>query len=93
MSREPLIVHDPGNHLDEIQTLWAVVSVDERGKEGLCGYPMPGSLSMPMIGADPDNLARLIQMAQQLGKLTNKQLKLIKLTTREVVRVFDPPTG
>lgn len=77
---ETTVIHDPKNTF-KIESLYAFISEDETG-EGLCGAPMLGMGSMPLIAADEARLESLRSIAKQLAKMTKKKIKLIKLTSR-----------
>lgn len=83
-----VIVHDPENHL-KIEDVWAFISVDEKGDEGLCAIPTQMGM-MPMIAADEARLKDLMPQAQKLADMTKKKIKLIKLTNRQEVEVIVP---
>jgi hypothetical protein len=82
-------LHNPGNHLLRIDALWAFVSTDADGNEGLCAAPLQG-MTMPMIAADEKRLASLIPMAEQLATISGMTIRLVKLSTREELREFRP---
>lgn len=84
------VLHDPGNTLLRIDAIWAFVSVDDNGNEGLCGTTLPGLGVTPLIAADSVRLAALIPMAQRVATMSGKRVRLIKLSTREEVRVIEP---
>ena len=75
------VVHDPENKL-KIENVWAFVSHDDKGNEGLCAIPTNLGM-MPMIAADVDRLNSLKEAAQKLKAMTNKKIKLIKFSVRE----------
>ena len=55
----------------EIGTLWAVMSVDEAGREGICAVEMPGLGTMPMITGSAGMVPKLVEMARwQMGEST-----------------------
>jgi hypothetical protein len=81
------ILHNPGNQLLRIDAIWAFVSVDENGNEGVCAMPLPGLPGpVPLIAADEARLSSLIPLAEHLAKVANIKIRLIKLSTREVIR-------
>ena len=84
------LLHDPGNTLLRIVALWAFVSVDDEGKEGLCATTLPGLGLTPLIAADAARLARLTPIAQNIASASGKRIRLIRLSTREEVRVIEP---
>jgi hypothetical protein len=81
------IIHDAPNHLEKIDAVWMVVSVDENGNEGMVAAPIgPDRVTMPLIAADEARLKSIIPMAEHMAKLFPwKKMRLIKLTTREEV--------
>jgi hypothetical protein len=84
------VLHEGGNHL-KIDAIWAFISVDEKGDEGLCAAPMPGTnMTVPLIAANPERLKSLIPIAEMLARNTGMTIKLIRLGTREEVRVITP---
>ena len=82
----------PPNTLLRIDALYAFVSVDKEGNEGLCAAPMPGSntFTMPMIAADEARLSSLIPYAMALAERSGMTIKLIKLERRVELRTFEP---
>lgn len=85
-----MIVHDPKNSVDRIDTIYAFISSDETG-EGVCGMPLPnGSGILPMIAADEKRLESLRPIAQMLASFTKKKIKLIKLSVREDLETIEP---
>lgn len=84
-------VHNPGNTLLRIDNIWAFVSTDKDGHEGLCAAPLwRGGDPIPMIAADEARLANLIPLAEHLSKIAGMTIRLIRLHTREEVRTFTP---
>jgi len=72
----------------KINNVWAFISVDEDGDEGLCACPING-VTMPMIASDEQRLKDLTPMAKTLAGMTGQTIKLIKLSAREDVRVIN----
>ena len=65
-----------------IETIWAVLSVDEHG-EGICGAQIHGRW-MSLTTADEALLQKaLIPAAREIANLTGKKLKLVKFTARQ----------
>ena len=75
------MIHDPENKL-KIENVWAFVSHDDKGNEGLCAIPTNLGM-MPMIAADEARLKDLRVAAKKLVSMTNKKIKLIKFSVRE----------
>lgn len=83
------VIHNPPNYLPRIDSIWAILSVDEHG-EGLCAFPMRGVM-LPLIAADEARLDSLRPIAKELAKLfEGKKLKLVKFTIREEIEVIEP---
>lgn len=84
---EEVIVHNPENTLRQIDELYVFVSIDKGGREGLCGAPIPGHPgTMPLVTTDKGLVDRVMMpIAREMGKITDKKVRLIKLTNREVV--------
>ncbi|WP_046869312.1 hypothetical protein [Microvirga massiliensis] len=81
------VIHNPGNQLLRIDEVYAFVSVDEQGNEGLCAATI-GGVPMPLIAADADRLRSLVPVAEQLARATGMTIKLIRLKTREELRTI-----
>lgn len=84
------VLDDTPNNLDRIDAVWAFISSDETG-EGVCACYLPGMGMTAMIAADERRLQSLMPIAEELARFSGKVIKLIKLTTREEVRVIEPP--
>lgn len=87
------LLHAPDNALRRIDAVWAFVSVDADGDEGLCAATLPGLGLTPLIAADEARLASLIPVAERLARMSGRRIRLIRLTTREQVRVIEPWSG
>lgn len=81
-----MIVHDPENKF-KIECVWAFISQDEKGNEGVIGAQL-GGVMMPMVCADMERMEQLRPIAKKMAKETRKKIKLIKLHTREDVEVW-----
>jgi hypothetical protein len=84
------ILHNPPNHLLRIDAIWAFVSVDEDGNEGLCAMTLPGLGLTPLIAADEARLESLRRSAQSLATKSGKAVRLIRLHSREDLEVIKP---
>ncbi len=71
------LIHDPGN-LQPIQKLWAWLSVDENGNEGICAVTSVNdrgeTVHIALVTADPKLLAICQAMADDIKKHTNKRI-------------------
>lgn len=80
----------PPNTLPRIEKIWAYLSVDDEGKEGVCAAPIgPGGMCVPMIAADPARLESLSAIAEQLAAYTGMKLVLVEFATRADVRTIN----
>lgn len=79
-------IHDPKN-TQEITELYAVLSVDEAGKEGICaigeGFPVP------LVFGYLSNLEKIREAAKSLRKKTKKQIVIAKFTHKEIIEVIE----
>lgn len=70
-----------GKKIDE---MFAFVSVDSDGDEGIIGYPYGDQGgTLPMVGADMDRMTSLVPMAVHVAQLFGVEVKLIKFSVRE----------
>ena len=84
------LLHQPPNTLLRIDAIWAFVSVDEQGHEGLCAVTLPQLGLTPLVAADEARLVSLMPFARRLAAESRRSIRLIKLTTREDVRMIEP---
>jgi hypothetical protein len=67
-----------------IEQVWAYVSVDPDGDEGVCGAAIgPEGSWLPLIGSDETRIKQLMPLAQEIMAVTGMRIKLIKLSVRE----------
>ena len=70
----------------QIMSIWAYVSENEEGVEGICGFNDPRTGQwVPMIAADEERLKSLKPFAHQIAVVTKKKVKLVKFHKREDV--------
>ena len=79
-------IHDPGN-TNKISVLWAVISVDAAGNEGICGLTL-GEAIQPMVAGLESNLRVFEAVIPSLKLNTDKKIKLVKFTQREDIREY-----
>jgi hypothetical protein len=82
-----MIIHDPGNYL-KIDTMFAFISQDEQGNEGVVGMPTANGV-MAMVGADMRMVDKLRPIAKQIAKHTKKKIVLIKFENRTDLEVIE----
>lgn len=85
---EKFVVYDPGNNY-KISEIFAFISTDNDGNEGVCGYSTKAGM-LPMIGADMARIETLRPMAKALAGMTKKKIQLIKFKVREDLEVIEP---
>jgi len=75
----------PTNYLKRIDSIYAILSIDEGG-EGVVGAPIgPDSSMVPLIAADKERLKDLKVIAEQLAKQLGWKMKIVRFTTREEI--------
>lgn len=79
----------PPNTIPHIETIWAVVSIDENG-EGLCGAMIAPGMWTSLTTCEERLLPALLNAARVVAKSTGKKMKLVKFTTREEIRDIVP---
>lgn len=81
------VVLTPPNTMPRIGAIWAYLSRDSHGNEGLCAAPIgPGGMTVPMIAADQARLESLTPIAEQLAAMTGVTIVLVEFTTRTELR-------
>jgi hypothetical protein len=67
-----------------IETIWAYITENELGDEGLCGFQDPNTQQwLPMVAADETRLRLLKPFAHQIAVITKRKVKLVKFYNRE----------
>lgn len=78
------IVLAPPNVQPHIDRLWAFLSVDDEGNEGVCAATL-GKIVMPLIASDKVRLSQLTPIAEEIARLTGRTIRLVEFTTRREV--------
>jgi hypothetical protein len=73
--------------MQPIDTIWAFLSVDETGNEGLAAASM-GEHIMPLVAADEKRLDIITPIAAKVARTSGRRIRLVKFTQREVLREF-----
>lgn len=73
-----------------IDTIYAYIIRDEDGTEGIIGHVVPGSGSMPLIGADEERMRSMEPIAQAIADGTGKTISLVHFTKREELKPIEP---
>ena len=76
---------------NKIEQLYAFVSEDEHGDEGVCAFVGPDGRWMPMVGADEAMVERLMPVAREIAETSGMSIRLVhfSLTPRPPV-VIEP---
>lgn len=83
---DTVLLNLPGNE-EPLDQLWAFVSVDEKGQEGLCGMTI-GNDNFPMITGKKTVLANMRVAAQHVSKKSGKPVRLVRFSRAEVVETI-----
>jgi hypothetical protein len=78
-----MIGYNPTNYL-KINTLYAWISIDEYGNEGVLGAKTEHGW-MPLVGADQDRIESFRPLAKEIaarGRREGFQVRLIKMDSR-----------
>lgn len=82
-----VLFDDAPGLMPRIESLWAYLSVDVDGNEGVIAAPIgPGGGMMPLIGADEVRVKSLLPMAEHIVKLTGRHARLVRFSVREDIR-------
>lgn len=77
------------NYLLRIDELYAFVTKDEDGNEGIAGFLSPDGW-MPLIGADMNRVHSLMSMAKEIAKNTNIEMTLCVFSCRADKETIKP---
>jgi hypothetical protein len=77
-------IHNPDN-VRKIETLWAFLSVDGNGMEGIVASGMEGIGMFPLISGEAKNLPILRAAAEKISKMGKKKIVLYKFSQKEMV--------
>jgi hypothetical protein len=83
-----MIVLEPPNTLPEIGEIYAFLSMDAAGNEGLCAYQARSDLWLPMVFADKKKIEILSPMAQEIANNSKHDVVLVKFNNREELKRF-----
>jgi len=77
-----LVVDFSPNTMPRINKIWAFLSVDKDGNEGVCAAPAPGVGCLPLIAADMARVDSLMPVAQMLARMSGMTIKLVEFSVR-----------
>ena len=68
-----------------IDEIFAFVSEDAEGHEGICGFRAPDGSWLPMVGADKERVDTLRPIAKIVSEQTGMRIKLLKFSRRSFI--------
>jgi len=71
------ILHTPNNET-EIDTLYAFLSIDEQGRNGVVAEMIPGLGTTTLVSASPNVAEKMKPLAQQIARKTGKRVGLFR---------------
>lgn len=80
--RAPFLLHSPDNELEHIDQLWAFISLDEQGREGIMGAMVDERWFMLATG-NPRVLEQMKPLAKQVAAMAGKSYKLLRFARVE----------
>lgn len=80
------VVAIPPNTMPRIEKIWAFLSRDRYGNEGLCAAPMGSIPFMPLIASDEERLKQITPIAEKLAAVADMTIVLVEFTTRTELR-------
>ncbi len=80
------VLHNPGNE-QPIEELYAYISVDQNGNEGLCAAPLLDSEpTTPLVFGYERVALKFLPVVEAIQKLApDMKIRLVKFTNREVI--------
>ncbi len=84
-------INNTTNRIDKITEVYVFVSVDEGG-EGIIGRNttvLGQEMFLPFVCADKAMLEYLKPMAKEITTMTDKKVRLIRLSVREVLEEYE----
>jgi hypothetical protein len=81
------LLHQPPNTMPEIGAIWAFLSVDNDGNEGVCACRI-GGVIVPLVAADEARLIALREQAEYLAAQSERKIMLVKFSKREVLETL-----
>lgn len=79
------IIHDEEN-IQQIKEIYAILSIDENGNEGICGGGE--NFPLPLVTGKKEFCPVFIKIAQEISHLTKKKLKLVKFYSKEILEII-----
>lgn len=86
MTAKPTVLAPP-NTLPRIETIWAYLSIDEDGNEGVCAGIFAGQI-VPFVAADRARLTSLTEAAEKIAAHSGMRIVLAEFTGRTDLRTI-----
>jgi hypothetical protein len=71
-----------------ITEIWAFLTVDSDGDEGVCATRTPSGVWIPLIAADKELLDSLRPLAERLASENKRTVRLVRFHAKEVLEEF-----
>lgn len=68
----------------QIDSVWAFLSVDENGNEGICATRI-GDSWHPLVTSDPDMVLKLRVLASDLRKASGRTIRLVRFESKKIL--------
>jgi hypothetical protein len=68
-------LHDPGNTV-RIERIYAYMSIDEKGRNGICAHILPGLGSTPLVTASRSAARAMIPLAEKVARMSGRTIGL-----------------
>ena len=76
------------DNVGPITEIYAVVSIDKEGREGICGKMAQMGMQPLVCTKNMKNLDKLPEWAETIARDTKQKVRLIKFTCREELKTF-----
>lgn len=73
--------------MPRIDEIWVFISEDAPGEEGIIGAKL-GENWVPFVAADRERVESLKPIAREIGKITERKVKLVKFSNRTDVETI-----
>lgn len=86
------VIVSPKGAMPHIGSIWAYISKDDKGNEGLC-CALTSRGPMPLLAADKARLAALTPMAEKVAAITGLTIVLVEFSVRTELREIKGPSS
>jgi hypothetical protein len=81
---------DPVNTIPRIEAMWAYLSVDKTGNEGVCAAPLARGVTAALCAADERRLRELRPTVALMARMWGRPIRLVKFLNRLDIDVVTP---